>query len=74
MPARQVEVLLEAGDPALLGHGRDASVEALAPLAGVARSLELTPTVTGLPAGSTVTTADDYVAFVMVAAGSLPLD
>lgn len=72
--ARQVDVLVEAGYPALLGLERDGFVEALAPLADVARSLHLAPTGTGLPAASTVTTPGDYVPFVLVVAGALPLD
>lgn len=72
--ARQVDVLVERGYPAMLGLEPGAFVEALAPLTDVARSLDLTSTSTGLPASSTVTTADDYVPFVLVVGGALPLD
>ena len=72
--SRQVDVLLERGYPAMLGLEPGVFVEALAPLTDVARSLDLAPTDSGLPASSTVTTADDYVPFVLVVAGRLPLD
>lgn len=71
--SRQVEVLLERGYPAMLGLEPEAFVEALAPLADVVGSLDLAPAGSGLPASSTVTTAEDYVPFVLVVAGSLPL-
>ncbi|WP_066463745.1 DUF5701 family protein [Sanguibacter suarezii] len=71
--SRQVEVLLERGYPAMLGIEPEAFVEALAPLADGVGSLDLAPAGSGLPVSSTVTTPEDYVPFVLVVAGSLPL-
>lgn len=83
--ARQVDVLVERGYPELLGTEPEAFVAALAPLCEVARSLEITqrgaeePPGTekrsvALPVGSGVSTPEDYVPFVLVVAGALPLD
>lgn len=83
--ARQVDVLVERGYPGLLGIEPEAFVAALAPLAEVARSLEVAQPdpedrpgseerSAALPMGSGVTTPEDYIPFVLVIAGALPLD